>query len=105
MELVYEARGKIIKIVCVTSHACQKQEYLTFSTPIKIMQFDAVYVYKVAFVGGLVHIYLLFYEKQWLVLGIFPFAFYNFYPVGKTILNGSLGIAVIYPYKVVAANK
>src|SRR5262245_25400084 len=63
MKFVAEAWGEIIKVVCVTPHACKKQEHVTCSTPIEIMQFDSVYVYKVTFMRGSVHTYFLLYAS------------------------------------------
>src|SRR4030095_3245309 len=87
VDLVRKSRGKAVKDVRVASHACQEQEYVTISIPIEIMQFDSIYTYKFTFVRGLVHIYLLLYESQGFVLGMIPFAFYNFYAGEKSILN------------------
>jgi len=56
VEMIREAQGEIIKVVGVTPQACQEQEYITASTPIKIMELNSVYVYKTTLMRGLVHL-------------------------------------------------
>jgi len=52
MELVGKAWGKIVVDVRGRSHAREKNQRRTFTTPIEIMQTDSVYIYKVTFGAG-----------------------------------------------------
>lgn len=54
-----KARRDLIKKVCGASHACQEKQRFPFSTPVQVMQVNAVHVHKVACVRGMIYAYLL----------------------------------------------